>query len=135
MKIDVRQIPAEGIVLREAFAPRDLDLETEIVRFKGPVNVQAQVSRIANAVTVHLNVSGRMRLSCSRCLNDFETEFRKDVVLNYPVSGSDVSLELDPDIREEIIIDYPIKPLCKNQCKGLCPRCGMDLNEGACACG
>ena len=44
------------------------------------------------------------------------------------------TIDLDQDIREEIILDYPIKPLCNPDCKGLCPKCGKNLNEGGCNC-
>jgi uncharacterized protein len=75
-----------------------------------------------------------MRISCSRCLEEFESDFKKVIALNYPVDKSDPVINLEPDIREEIIIDYPLKPLCKPDCKGLCPKCGRNLNEGNCSC-
>jgi uncharacterized protein len=134
MKIDVRQIMPEGVVYFEAFEPKALDLETEIVAFDGPVNVRARVSRITNAVSVHLDVDARMRLTCSRCLEFYETFLKRSLDLNYPAEESKVILDLDPDIREEIILDYPFKPLCKRDCRGLCPKCGKNLNEGKCNC-
>lgn len=135
MKIEVNKIPSEGFILEEEFSPAAQDLETEIVSFLGPVKVRAEVTRITNAVTVLLTLKAPIKTSCSRCLSDFEIDFKKNIELNYPVDKTEPVIDLDPDIREEIILDYPLKPLCKPDCKGLCPKCGKNLNEGGCSCG
>ncbi len=120
--------------MREEALASQLDLETDIIKFHGPLSIEAEVSRITNAVTVNLALRGLGYVRCSRCLDEFEIDFRKNLRLNYPVEKSDTTLDLDPDIREEIILDYPIKPLCSPGCKGLCSRCGKNLNEGSCNC-
>jgi uncharacterized protein len=135
VKIDVNQIPVDGFTIEEDLSPKDLDLETEQIRFSSPLRVSAEVSRITNAVSVKLQVSAKLHFSCSRCLEDSETVFDKKFGLNYPVVKSDRFIDLNPEIREEIIIDYPIKPLCKASCKGLCLKCGKNLNQGGCTCG
>jgi len=134
MKIDIRQVPSGGLVLTEAFNPSGLDLETETIKFSGPVIAKASVSKITNALTLHLSLSARMHLVCSRCLNDFDLELNKEFDLNYSIEESGPFIDLNPQIREEIIIDYPIKSLCRRQCLGLCPKCGKNLNEGKCNC-
>ena len=135
MKIDVNQIPVEGLLLEEYLSPKDLELEAGDVNFPSPVRVRAQVSRITNAVSVKLEVQARLRFSCSRCLQGSEIVFDKKFGLNCPVLKSDRFIDLNPEIREEMIVDYPIKPLCREDCKGLCPKCGKNLNEGGCTCG
>lgn len=135
MKIDANRIPPEGLILEEEISPAALDLETDIIRFHGPVKLRALVSRITNAVTASVSLNARLDTICSRCLEDFAIDFEKNIELNYPVENSDPTIDLDPDIREEIILDYPLKPLCKPDCKGLCPQCGQNLNEGGCTCG
>jgi uncharacterized protein len=134
MKIDVRQVPTEGLMLTEAFEAKTLDLETETIKFNGPLSAKAYVSKIAQALSVHLALSATLRCVCSRCLKDFEIKLDKEFDLNYPVKDSEPVMDLNPDIREEVIIDYPIKPLCRDQCLGLCPKCGKNLNEGKCDC-
>lgn len=135
MKIDIRRISPEGLALAEEITAKALDLETDIIKFRGPVKIKAEISRITNAVRVSLVLSAVMYADCSRCLKEFDWDFKKNVELNYPVSNSDLKLDLDPDIREEIILDYEVKPLCNPGCKGLCPKCGKNLNEGGCTCG
>ena len=134
MKIDVRQVPEEGLLLTEAFEAGNLDLETETIKFSGPVTVQAHVSKITNALTVHLALNGLMQLICSRCLENFGIKLEKEFDLNYPVQDAERVIDLNPVIREEIILDYPIKLLCRKQCRGLCSKCGKNLNEGKCDC-
>ena len=135
MKIAVNQIPSEGIVLTEQVAPEKLDLETGIIKFRAPLEIQAKVQRITNAVTVLLNFQASIATICGRCLKDIQVNINKDVQLHYSVDNSVLTIDLDPDIREEIILDYPINPLCKADCKGLCLKCGKNLNEGGCTCG
>lgn len=134
MKIFVNQIPFEGLSLEEELKPQELDLDTEIAKFSAPVRMKGTASRITNAVSVSLNVKARVVISCSRCLRQFEKEINKDLTLNYPVDKGETFIDLNPDIREEIILDYPIKYLCSSGCKGLCAKCGKNLNEGGCNC-
>ena len=135
MKIDVNKIPPEGWSFNEDLVPQSLDLETEIIKFHGPLHLKAKVSRITNAVTVDLGISAIISGACSRCLEDFEIDFKKDIRLNYSLSPKDTVIDLGPDIREEVMLDYPISPLCKDDCKGLCLKCGKNLNQGGCSCG
>ena len=135
MKIDVRSIPASGLILTEEFSPQELDLDTEIIKFSGPIRAKAVISKSYNAVGVDLTLSGAMRTICSRCLEKIDTGFNRQAQINYAVDNLEPVIELDPDIREEIILNYPMKPLCKDSCMGLCPKCGGNLNEGGCNCG
>jgi len=134
VKIDINKIPLEGLTLEEEVNPSGLDLETDIVKLLEPIKIRAGVSKITNAVTVNLSLSGSMHLNCSRCLREFNVALKKILRLNYHVDRTKPIIDLDQDIKEEIILDYPIKPLCNPDCKGLCPKCGKNLNEGGCSC-
>ena len=135
MRIDVRQIPESGLMLTEEFSPKDLDLDTDIIKFLAPIKAKAVISKSYGAVKVSLTLSSLMSISCGRCLKEEKSDFKREIELNYAVDKSDSMIELDPDIREEIILDYPINPLCRIDCKGLCSKCGANLNEGGCNCG
>jgi uncharacterized protein len=135
VRIDINRIPIEGLILTENFTPEALDLEIDIIKFRQPINARAVISKITNAVTVNLSLEGRMYAGCSRCLDEVVINLKKNVRLNYPADNQEPAIVLDPDIREEIVLDYPIKPLCRPDCKGLCPKCGKNLNEGGCSCG
>jgi uncharacterized protein len=135
VKIELVKIPLAGLTLVEELSPEALDLETEIVKFRGPVKAKAFISRISNAVTVELNITAPMRLECSRCLKELEVDFKREFRLNFSTDGMGRYLDLNPEIREEMIMEYPAKPLCGDNCQGLCARCGKNLNEGGCSCG
>jgi len=50
----------------------------------------------------------------------------------YPIHGDHIDLE--PMAREAVVLGLPLAPLCRPDCKGLCPSCGADLNQGPCGC-
>ncbi len=135
MKIDVRQIPETGLALSEEFSSKDLDLDTDIIKFLNPIKAKAVVSKSYGAVKVLLTLNSLINISCGCCLREEKKDFKREIEFNYAVDKSDPMIDLDSDIREEIILDYPIKPLCKVDCKGLCLKCGANLNEGGCNCG
>ncbi len=92
-------------------------------------------------------VSGELRverfIDCARCLKNFlyPVTFELEELFVYPptpeaefsVSEAGI-LDLAPLIREEIILNTPTNAVCRPDCKGLCPTCGQDLNEGECEC-
>jgi uncharacterized protein len=99
-------------------------------------------------------LSGRMELSCARCLEPVGHEVSRSFDLLYRPLGADKGkeevsisqaeteigyyqgegLELEDALREQVLLAVPIKAVCRTECKGLCPRCGQNLNEGSCDC-
>jgi uncharacterized protein len=134
MKIRIEQIPLEGLRLQEMLEPATLDLDTDMVKFRQPIRIQADVQKVSNDVLVDVGFTTNVSLVCSRCLEEFNMELHKDFSLNYPVNKTDRTIDLTPDVRQEIVLDYPISPKCRNDCKGLCPTCGKNLNEEKCGC-
>lgn len=134
MKINVEQIPEEGIKLEETVAPETLDLDSEVVKFVSAINIKADVYRITNAVSVNLVVKSKVNQICCRCLEEIELDFEKKLELDFPVEKGKRIIDLTEDIREEIFIDFPMNPLCNLECKGLCLGCGKNLNQGNCGC-
>ena len=135
MKIKISQIASDGLRLEEEIDPKTLDVETNEFTYAGPLRIEGTLYKITNAVSVELILHATINMQCSRCLAISKVNIEKKVVLNYQVENADQFIDLGPDIREELILGYPIKPLCKPECKGLCPRCGKNLNEGGCSCG
>lgn len=134
MKINVYSILPEGSHFSERISAGELDLETDLIKIEGPVRIDAELTRITNAVTVQLSIAATLLLVCSRCLKEVEKALDKEITLSIPIEKGVTAIDLSDDIREEIILDYPVKFLCKDDCKGLCPKCGKDLNEGPCNC-
>jgi uncharacterized protein len=94
----------------------------------------------------HGTLSTRVAASCRRCLADvsvevapelrvlFTEEAGADDAAAYPVPPQATELELGEMVREELILAVPPYVLCREDCRGLCPQCGNDLNEGPCSC-
>lgn len=134
MKIDVYKIPPEGCAIEEALTGANLDLAADMCALRGLLHAKAFVYKITNTVTVDLTLLAKMECLCSRCLSNFDIDLKKNFKTSYPVSKNDVTIDLSQDIREEIMLDFPLKPLCRPDCKGICVKCGGNLNEGRCSC-
>jgi uncharacterized protein len=108
----------------------DLDLRG----FSGSVSML----RTDRGLLVTLNAEARAQESCSRCLKNvdvpIEIAFEEEYVPDTFRIGPDFILDLREGVRQYILMSEPAKPLCRADCRGLCPSCGADLNEGACKC-
>ena len=90
-----------------------------------------------------------LAIPCDKCLKDVPTEFEIDLEeeIDMKASGEDrikdldeinyvtgCSLDVEQLVHNEILIHWPLRVLCKENCRGICPVCGMNLNEGSCDC-
>jgi uncharacterized protein len=118
------------------------------ISFSSNLKVEVEIKRIGKGLEVRGSSEGKVNLMCSRCLKKFP------YLLNFSIDeifiekrmeklipkDSDFfliekeSIDLYPMLRQLIIVNLPIKPLCQVDCKGICPKCGADLNKGKCNC-
>jgi len=114
------------------------------------VSWDLQVTRITGGVEISGRITGRVTLGCSRCLEDFEqpvdlrlrelalwldsedTEPGDDYAEEYLVL--DGTLDLLPVLRDAICLSFPSRRLCSDECRGICPTCGSNLNLEQCGC-
>lgn len=136
MRVDTTRIPSEGSVsLSETCDSSILDFDKEGVVLTSPLEVQAEVSKDLTAIIVKAKVSGRLSFVCVRCLENFEKDINKELKLSYPIDSPDSMIDLTDQIRQEVVLsEIPLKPVCSENCKGLCPNCGENLNKGQCKC-
>jgi len=103
----------------------------------------ARIGRTPQGLLVQGKFQARFEAECVRCLREFEqpldSEFselyafnRRSVSESGLIVPEDGKIDLEPLIREYLVIEIPISPLCKIDCKGLCSICGADLNEMTC---
>jgi uncharacterized protein len=113
--------------------------------FQQPIKVVGAVKQSAGVVTLEATVSYRYDGICDRCACDvhqdrvLKLEHTLVVSLNHEDNDSFVLIEnyqlpLDELVEEDVILDQPSKVLCREDCRGLCPQCGKDLNGGLCGC-
>ncbi len=134
--------------------PEVFDLEREGVSLEGPVRVEGTLLRAREEVYFRGSLTTRLSLLCSRCVARFSTPVEEEMTVNFlPFSRApseeevelsseelDISLyeggliELQGAVRDQLSLAVPMKPLCREDCKGLCPICGAELNKGPCGC-
>jgi uncharacterized protein len=113
--------------------------DLRITSFDGLVNI----GRTPQGLIVQGDFKGQTQLECVRCLTEFPyplhwefTELYAFTKRSVSESGlllpDDAHIDLQPLIREYAILEQPIRPLCKPDCRGLCPECGEDLNKTDC---
>ena len=130
--------------------PMEDDLDLSGFEFQGqrpfstPVHVSGAASAAGGIVILRATVTYRFDGCCDRCLAPFQRDGRFDVEHILVTSTEEESdelvvldhfmLDLDDLIQADLWMDLPTKSLCRNDCRGLCPHCGKDLNEGLCGC-
>lgn len=120
-------------VYREKVQPEALDLNIGIMQFKEPLDLSVEAWKSEDDLTIDGHLEGQRTFTCSLCLEEFNNLFEKHFTLHYDIKGLD-SITIDQDVRDEIIIDHPIRILCREDCKGLCADCGANLNNESCRC-
>ena len=123
----------KNLVLEEEISPEDLDIDIGMMHFPDPLRLKVEAWKSDSDLTVDAHIEGERNFTCSLCLEEFNNLFEKDFTLHYDIKGRD-SVMIDQEIRDEIILDHPIRILCSPQCRGLCPFCGANLNQETCNC-
>ena len=133
MKIRIDQIPEAGLEICESPAASNLDLDRADIKFKQPISLCAKITKGINNITVQAKIKALMYMECNRCLDQFTLPLERNINLNLLI-GDKKEIDISQNLREEIIVNLPLKPLCRLDCQGLCPVCGRNLNQGACSC-
>ena len=103
---------------------------------EGGIAYRIHVERIGSELLARGRVSQRFGCTCSRCAERFSLEVAEpSFFANYPAEEGTEFVDLTPEMREAIILDLPGYPVCREDCKGLCARCGANRNRETCACG
>ncbi|MDD5745714.1 MAG: DUF177 domain-containing protein [Candidatus Omnitrophica bacterium] len=134
MKIVVNEIPRTGLVVEETHSADEIDVERDDIIFREPVTIQAEVRREFDNLHIRVRVNSSIKFNCARCLKPGQRRFACDREIIKPVVEENI-IDITQLAREEIILNYPDRLLCKEDCKGLCSRCGWNLNESDCGCG
>ncbi len=155
MKIKVDDIPEAGLRLEVKEEGKALDALAEGLDFSilSPLDAELDIIRTGDGANISGHMRTRLEFTCSRCLKRFvnpvDAEFNAyyvrgkaeadeqglkagDMELNF-LDGD--SIDTGDVLMGQLSLDVPIQPLCGEGCKGLCKRCGADLNQGACSCG
>ncbi len=133
MNIQIRRIGPEGMDLQESFPVEFFgQTQRDALQFVSPFNVKAKVIRAEDEVIADMTVSNVFESSCSRCLEEVKQDWAAGFTLTFDVKEYAEFIEVDEDIRQEIVLNLPARILCQEDCKGLCIDCGANLNTQEC---
>jgi uncharacterized protein len=149
IRLDIGSLP-EGHShqdIEESASELDLILEGGVLA--SPVTVSLDITRSGGQIYI----TGRARVSaviqCARCLEQYSSTLESTVevmvIMGDEVVGEEDDhlarlpigakyVDITDEVRSEVLVRFPLKPLCRKDCKGLCPRCGANLNLERCSC-
>jgi uncharacterized protein len=145
--LDVRDLLGRPGASRRAHVREPVGgMRTELARVPddAPVDAELLLESVVEGILASGDLSGTFALTCARCLTPVERPFRVDVrelfapgvmaedADGYPIA--DEQIDLEPMIRDAVVLAMPYSPLCRADCLGLCERCGGNRNVGECAC-
>ncbi len=130
-------------------------LPDEDCRFASPVKVEGTLTVSENSLVLQAGITVDMTFACGRCLKDVVESISGEIATYYEKTGRAIpdgeelteaddveildygakTIDLRHRIAELVNLNLPMKPLCSEDCRGLCPECGRNLNESACSCG
>ena len=136
------------------FQPGDVSDEADMYRVVAPVHLAFEIHKDKDKFRLVGTLTTELELSCSRCLDPFRLPVSAPFDLRYlpaaaastaseqEVEDEDLetsyytedSIDLREMLREQFYLVLPMKPLCQEGCRGLCPQCGTNLNTGTCTC-
>ncbi|MFO0753352.1 MAG: DUF177 domain-containing protein [Thermodesulfovibrionales bacterium] len=129
-------------------------IHSELVKVVSPARASLRIEKREAEVLVQGEVQAEVELQCSRCLQGFTVPVRSSLSVvydpaesisreeNYSLKGDELdmgfyrndTLDLNDLLLEQMLLNIPMKPLCRPDCKGICPQCGKDLTAEKCAC-
>jgi uncharacterized protein len=155
MLLDLSRIHAPRQQVERTFQPTAFDPQDEEYRVVAPVELSMVVEkRGSDTFRVAGRVNTRLQMACGRCLEPFEIPVDASFDLRYAPQTENAGevereirvddletvyyreglLDLTEMLREQFQLSVPMKPLCADDCRGLCPECGANLNLGSCSC-
>lgn len=125
--------------------PSELDLIPEYLPIVGKVSVKGKIANAGEVLLLNAVEEALVQRTCSRCLKEFAGKTKAEISEKFYPGGTvalgrdaytydfDV-LDITEVLREGLLLVEPISALCKKDCKGLCPVCGIDRNKEVCSC-
>lgn len=121
----------------------------DVFDLKAPIKYEVCITNTGDAFLISGKAKADATTACSRCLEQIDVTLDATIdayymiekpenyeteVNEFEVLPPDHNIDLGELILRSMVVDAPSKPICKDDCKGLCPRCGKNLNDGPCAC-
>jgi uncharacterized protein len=149
--IELRDVPQGASAVSLELTAADIGLAADDMDLQGPLRVELSLYRTGEEIELRGTIRGVAAEECARCAAPVARPFDLDFfVFVKPRSSGEREQDLDEDddliyhdgrridlrgpLRETVLVSAPMAPLCREDCRGLCPTCGADLNAGPCGC-
>jgi DUF177 domain-containing protein len=162
MFLDIKELEVHPLDFKEEFAPDAIDLGDE-ARQRTPLKTSGRAEvveehhgkhKIIKDIRLRGRLSAGLELQCARCLEPVRQQVEREFELLYRPLGADAGRDelsvtdaeaeigyyqgegilLEDVLREQVLLALPLKVTCREDCKGLCPQCGTNLNQESCSC-
>ncbi|MBF0572066.1 MAG: DUF177 domain-containing protein [Candidatus Omnitrophica bacterium] len=134
IKISVRDIPSNGLDIDQSIPKEGIGLSSEEADIRSLLNVKARLEKINNVIIADTHIKAEFGYMCARCLQELHSTEERSYKFNFDIDPNTEYIDLGEEIRQEIIMANPARILCNNDCKGICPKCGVNLNTEKCKC-
>ncbi len=135
MKIRIRDVVKGGIKVEHIVKAQDIGLvDEEFIEPDSALKVVADLQKVDEFILAKAVVTFVCEYHCARCLERFSREVSLNCDIDLEVMPGDEWLDLGARVREELLLEYFPRTLCREDCKGICPDCGADLNTEQCEC-
>lgn len=135
-----RQVGQMTRIQRTVPAPADLGVDMIGVPENSPLDLDLRLESVGEGVLVTGAVEATLKGECSRCLDPIEEDLVLDIqeLYFYPDKeaeedasrvSAEETIDLDPVVRAAVVLNLAFSPLCRDDCEGLCPDCGANLND------
>jgi uncharacterized protein len=149
LSYDIRSLESQAVVVDAHLAPDDPVWEADDPRPSAPLHITGRLSAAGpDRFYWHGVMAGTVMLPCRRCLADTTARVHDEAHLIFASTDDEETddpdvyqldprsreLDLRPALREQWLLAAPGFALCRDECQGICPRCGADRNAGSCGC-
>ncbi len=152
--LDVKELAVRKIRIRKSYAPGSVDYHSGEFKQVEPLEVRAGAELVEGQIRISGSIQTKIELVCARCLDPVVEEVSRDFDLFYRpmktiAKEEEVRLKEDDTeiaffqgeglfladvLAEQVLLALPMKVICRSDCRGLCPHCGVNLNNEDCRC-
>ncbi len=134
MHLTLHDFPEDEVVsVGQDYDPKTLDLEFFDYKYAEGLHLGGEVLKAGGTLHFWGRLNSRIEHTCGRCLESVMEPLNQPFDLYYEIKGKE-SVDATEDLREILILAYPIRFYCRSECQGLCPKCGINRNEKNCRC-
>jgi uncharacterized protein len=134
MKLSIQEIRNSKVIDAAVLLPADEFFADDPTgpALVNPVATTFHAEAFSEEVMARGTYSTKIRMNCSRCLEDYEFSVSSSFEVHAPFNQG--TLDITDEVRQSLLLALPLKPLCRENCAGICQHCGKNMNQEPCIC-